>query len=87
MSDPRVTLNIDRLVLRGIDPTDQRSFADGLQKELARVLRDPAARSAMAESRHMPVLRLGHIPMEPGMAGARKLGGGVARAIGKRIAP
>jgi len=83
MSDRRVTLHIDKLVLRGIDPLDQRALADGLKTELARVLAEPAVREAMGKSRRTPVLRLGSMAMQPGQAGARALGGGVARAIGR----
>jgi hypothetical protein len=85
MSDTRLTLHIDRLVLRGIDPLDQHALVDGLKTELARVLREPAARAALGGSRRTPVLRLGRLPMQPGLAGARTLGGGVAKSIVKRI--
>lgn len=85
MSGRNVTVHIDRLVLRGIDPLDQRALADGLKTELARLLGTPAARSAMAQSRRTPVLKLGRMAMQPGQAGARALGGGVAQAIGKGI--
>jgi hypothetical protein len=87
MSDSRVTLHIDRLVLRGIDPLDQRALADGLKKELARVLAQPAARADLQQSRRTPLLRLGRIAMQPGLAGARSLGVDVARAIGKGLKP
>jgi hypothetical protein len=86
MSGP-VSLQIDRLVLRGIDPADQRALADGLKTELARVLADPSMRAAMLRSRRTPVLRLSRMTMEPGMAGARALGKGVAKAIGKGMQP
>jgi len=82
-----VTLHIDRLVLRGIDPMDKHALADGLKTELARVLGDPATRAALGQSRRTPVLRLGRMAMQPGMAGARALGGGMAKAIGKGMRP
>jgi hypothetical protein len=84
---PPVTLRIDRLVLRGIDPADKHALADGLKTELARLLADPSMRAAMMRSRRTPVLRLGRVAMEPGMAGARALGKGVAKAIGKGMRP
>lgn len=87
MSDGRVNLHIDRLVLRGIDPMDKHALADGLKMELARVLADPATRAALSQSRRTPVLRLGRMAMQPGMAGARTLGGSVAKAIGKGMRP
>jgi len=82
-----VTLHIDRLVLRGIDPMDKHALADGLKTELARVLGDPAMRASFAKSRRTPVMRLGRMAMEPGMVGARALGGGVAKAIGRGMRP
>jgi len=87
MSEARVIVHIDRLVLRGIDPADKQAFAKGLEAELARVLSDPQARAAMTRSRRTPVMRLGRLPMQPGLAGARALGAGVARAIGRRMKP
>jgi hypothetical protein len=80
MSGRKVTLTIDRLVLRGVDPLDQRALVDGLQTELARVLADPATQAALGTSRRTPVLRLGRMPLAPGLAGAREFGGGLARA-------
>jgi hypothetical protein len=87
MSGVPVSLHIDRLVLRGIDPADKHALADGLKTELARLLADPAMRAAMMQSRRTPVLRLGRMAMQPGMAGARGLGKGVAKAMGKGIRP
>jgi len=43
----RVSVTIDRLVLRGMDPAARTGFVDGLKKELARVLADPAARAEL----------------------------------------
>lgn len=83
MSDIQVT--IDRLVLRGFDPADREAFVRGLKSELARVLAPTDVRSRCAASQRTPVLRLGTMPLTQGPAGARKLGAGVARAIGKGI--
>ena len=82
MSDIQVT--IDRLVLSGFDPADRAAFVRGLKSELARVLAQPDVRARCASQR-TPVLRLGSMPLAQGQAGARKLGVGVARAIGKGI--
>ena len=87
MSDARLTVHIDRLVLRGIDPGNRQAFANGLKTELVRVLGDPAARAAMTRSRRTPVMWLGRMPMQPGLAGARALGASVALAIGKGMKP
>jgi hypothetical protein len=84
MSEIQVT--IDRLVLRGFDPADRAAFVRGLKSELARVLAGPDVRARCTDSRRTPVLRLGRMPLAQGPAGARKLGVGVARAIGKGMA-
>ncbi len=83
----RINVHIDRVVLHGLDPAGREAFMSGLRSELARVLADPATRAATVRSRRTPVLRLGRVPMEPNLAGARRLGGGIARAIGRGIKP
>jgi hypothetical protein len=83
----RIQVAIDQLVLRGIEPADRKALVEGLQSELSRVLANPATRAAWARSHRTPVLRLGHMLFEPGPPGGRKLGGGVARAIGKGLKP
>ena len=65
-----IHVHIDRLVLRGIDPSDRHALASELKTELARVLADPATQGAMTKSRRTPVLRLGKMPMEQGIGGA-----------------
>lgn len=80
-----IHVHIDRVVLRGIDPSDRHALVAGLKTELARVLADPALQGGMTQSRRTPVMRLGKMPVEQGIGGARKLGGGIARAIGKGI--
>ena len=80
-----IHVHIDRVVLRGIDPSDRHALVAGLKTELARVLADPAIQGGMTQSRRTPVMRLGKMPMELGIGGARKLGGGIARTIGKGI--
>jgi hypothetical protein len=87
MSESRVTVHIDKLVLRGVEPGDKQAFVNGLKAELARVLADRETRAAMTSLRKTPLMRLGGMPMEPGLAGARTLGKSVARAIGKRMKP
>jgi hypothetical protein len=91
MSAPRLTLHIDRVVLRGIDPLDQRAFTSGLEQSLARLLRDPELRTQLAQqkrpARVTPVLRLGRTPLQPGLAGARALGAHVAQGIARAVRP
>ena len=81
----RVTVTIDRLTLRGVDPADRQALVDALKAELARTLADPASGLDKARSRNVAVLRSGNVAMEPGRAGARKLGRAAARAIGKGV--
>ena len=80
-------MTIDTLALKGLDAAAGRALVEGLRSELTRVLSDPAARTEWARSRRMPVLRLGPLPLEPGSLGSRKLGQGMARAIGKGLKP
>ena len=37
-----IEVNIDRVVLRGIDPSDRKAMIEGLEAELSRILADPA---------------------------------------------
>jgi hypothetical protein len=83
----RVRVTIDQLILRGLDPPERTALVEGLRAELSRVLGDPAARAEWAKSHRTPVLKLGRMPFEPGFAGGRKFGGGLARAIGKGLKP
>jgi len=78
----RTTVNIDRLVLRGIDPHHAEALAESLKQQLAVTLSDPAQRQQLLSPSTTPVLRLGRIPLAAGRAGARDFGAKVARAIG-----
>jgi hypothetical protein len=83
----RITLTIDHLVLKGLDAGDRKALAEGLEAELSRVLADRATRAEWARPHRTPVLKLGRMPIEPGPAGGRKFGGGLARAIGRGLKP
>jgi len=83
----RIEVKIDRVVLRGLDPADRHSLVNGLKSELSRILADPAMGIKSARSQRTPVLRVGRMPMDAGLSGARSLGGGIAKAIGKGIKP
>jgi hypothetical protein len=81
----RINVNIDRIVLRGVDPADRQALVSGLTSELSRLLADPATGITSAGSRRTPVLRAGNVPMQAGQAGARKLGSGIALAVVKKM--
>jgi hypothetical protein len=79
----RIEVHIDRLVIGGLEPADQKALLEGLRHELSSVLSNPEVRASIALSRRTPVLRLGRTPWTPGPAGTRRLGSHIARAIGK----
>lgn len=82
-----IEIYIDRLTLRGIDPSNRQAVIHGLKAELSRILAAPASRTALSQSRRTLVLKLERIPLERGSSGGRKFGGAVARAIGKGMQP
>jgi hypothetical protein len=83
----RIHVTIDRLVFSGLDPAARHAFVTGLKSELTRALADPAQRADWANSRRTPVLRLGRIAIDPGVGGARKLAGHVAKGIARSGKP
>lgn len=83
----RITVTIDRLVLKGFEAGERKALAEGLQAELSRVLADAATRAEWARPHRTPVLKLGRMPVEAGTAGARKFGKQMARAVGRGLKP
>ncbi|HEY2515833.1 MAG TPA: hypothetical protein VGI39_33415 [Polyangiaceae bacterium] len=81
----RVHVTIDRLVLHGVDPADKDGLVNGMKAELARLLGDAGSEADWGGSRRTPVVRLEQMPLEPGPAGARTFGQGIARGIGKEV--
>ncbi len=73
--------------MKGFDASQRQAVIDGLQSELTRVLSDPATRAQWAVARRTPVLRLGRMPLEPGINGSRKFGTGIAAGIGRGMRP
>ena len=57
----RITVSIDRLVLRGFAPAQRDAIAASLQAELARQLADPAQAGLLTASRATPTLKAGTI--------------------------
>jgi hypothetical protein len=83
----RIHLTIDRLVLTGLQPGQDKALVEALRKQLTHFLSDRGARAEWARSHRTPVLKLGSVPIGNGMAGARNLGTQVARGIGKGLKP
>lgn len=82
-----VHVTIDRVVLSGMDAAQRAAFVRGLKNELTRTLANPESRSAWARSHRTPVLRLGGERFDCTIGGAGRLGGQVARGIGKGLKP
>jgi hypothetical protein len=81
----RIRVTIDELVLRGLAPAERQTLMEGLRNELARTLADPAQSARFGGARRTPVIRLGAITLEPGAAGGRRFGAGLARRIAGRL--
>jgi hypothetical protein len=82
----RIRITIDRLAVQGFDAAERAALVEGLKGELSRAMADPASRAAL-KSRRTPVLRLGNLERQSGVAGGRKFGTAVARAIGRSVKP
>jgi hypothetical protein len=83
----RIRLDIDRLVLRGFEPLEAKAFSEALQSHLSEILSEQATRTHWAGLQRTPVLKLGRMSRDSGIAGARKFGKQVARAVGKGLRP
>lgn len=83
----RIRVTIDQVVLTGFEADAGRSVVEALKAELSDMLADPERRVRWARSHHTPVLRFGRMPFRPGTSGHRRLGGAIARGIGKGLAP
>ena len=57
----RITVTIDRLVLKGLEAGDRAALAEEFQSELSQVLADPLTRPKWLCSYRTPVLRLGRL--------------------------
>jgi len=80
----RVTLHIDRLVLRGFRREDRHGVADGLQQELARMLSDPETARELVRHGDASRLRLGSMTIHQGTT-PQQLGTQVARSLDRRM--
>jgi hypothetical protein len=75
----RIDITIDRIVLSGIDTAHRDALLAGLREGLARSLSEPSPYTP----RSTPVVRISDLTLEPGHAGARRLGGGIGQALGR----
>jgi hypothetical protein len=85
MRERRVTVRIDRLVLKGVVPEDRIPLVNCLKEELTRVLASADPGGTIERTSTTPLIRLGRVPVENGAVGSRVLGRTVARAIGKQV--
>lgn len=83
----RIHLKIDRLVLNGLRPGQDKALVETLRAQLSQTLSDRGTWGEWARSHSIPVLKLGRVPIEAGAAGARKFGAQVARGIGRGLKP
>jgi hypothetical protein len=80
----RVTLHIDRLVLRGFRPEDQHGIAEGLQQELGRMLADPQVARRLTAGGDVATLTIGGVKIGRHSA-PRDVGVRLAQGIDKGI--
>lgn len=80
----RVVVHIDRLTLAGFAREERHAVAAGLQRELIRVLADPAAVARVRSTGHMAALR---VNVEPSSLASspEAVGASVARAITNEV--
>lgn len=83
----RIHLTIDRLVLKGLQPGQEKALVASLRSQLTEMLLDRSTRAEWARSHRTPVLKLGRLPLEAGGAGGRKIGAQIARGIGRGLKP
>lgn len=85
----RVTVHIDRLVLRGFERPDGEAIAEGLRSELARLLANQCAgcdENGLAGNRHVGRIRVGELRLGADSGAAdigAKLATGVAGGLRK----
>jgi hypothetical protein len=74
-----IDVTIDRIVLSGVDAAHRDALVAGLREGLARALSERSPH----RTRSAPVVRISGLTLEPGHAGARRLGGGIGQALGR----
>ncbi len=82
----RVTVHIDRLILRGIPHKDRYTFADALQQELVQMFSNPANIEHLSTLRNQVHLKVGDVTQSAD-GGIQQLGTETARIISKGLLP
>lgn len=62
----RITVHIDRLVLRGFDDKDRDSLAEGVRLELGNLLANAGASQSLTGIHSIPRLRVGSVQIGQG---------------------
>jgi len=83
----RIQLTIDRIVLNGLQPGQDKELVASLRAQITEMLTNPDTRTDWARSHRTPVLKLGRIPLQSGATGGRQLGNKIARGIGRGLKP
>jgi hypothetical protein len=83
----RIHLTIDRLLLNGLGPGQEKALVESLRAQLSQILSDRGRRSEWARAHRTPVLKLGRIPIAAGRVGGSKFGVQLAQKIGRGLKP
>jgi hypothetical protein len=80
---PRISVTIDRLVLRGFAPAQRDAIANALQAELGRQLAESGRAGLLTDSRATPALRAGTIGPQSSWRGVgARAAGQILTALG-----
>ncbi len=85
MGMSRVSVTIDKLILKNFEPDQRRPLVEALQGELLRMLANRTTRAAWTRPQYTPVIRLGGMLLDPGRSGSGRLGAGIARGVGEGL--
>ena len=83
----RITVTVDHLRLKGIEPEMGNALAAALKAELSQALSDRTARMGWTHSHRTPVLKLGRMPLYAGTSAGTKLGKQVGHAVARGLKP
>jgi hypothetical protein len=83
----RIRLTIDRVVLNGVQHVDAGALTKALASQLSQVLADKSMRHVWARPHRTPVVKLGRMALESGIAGAHTFGRTLGMAVGRGLKP